>query len=192
MGNWNLQTALGAYYDIMSSSERLPSVELVDETQHINEFSVQPNQSFLKMWRLKNTGIEAWNNNMRLKFVKGQNFGHADLVVLPPIGQNETTDVTIPMTAPAEDGLYESQWRIVTITGAFSGSPFNMTVNVDSSNISSLTQQMSTLGNVEEHMPGEHSQPISTPFRPSVAATPFCSPTGYGIFGGNPYHQRTQ
>ena len=44
---------------------------------------------------------------------------------------------------------------------------------------------MSTLGSAEEQSNAEHSQPISTPFRPPIAATPFCSPTGYGIFGGN-------
>ena len=50
--------------------------------------------------------------------------------------------------------------------------------------MSFLTQQMSTLGSVEQ-ADGEHSQPISTPFAAPVAATPFCSPTGHGIFGGN-------
>ena len=51
-----------------------------------------------------------------------------------------------------------------------------------------------------ENTLGTHSsaRPISTPNRNPTAPTPFCSPTGYGIFGGSPmvcdfmyvYHKR--
>ena len=40
----------------MSSPEQSPSIELEDETNHINGNSIAPNQSFTKRWRLKNTG----------------------------------------------------------------------------------------------------------------------------------------
>lgn len=62
-----------------------------------------------------------------------------------------------------------------------------MEVNVSSSNMLSLTQQMSNLGSQPDigTTRSEHSEPILTPLRTPVAATPYCSPTGYGIFGGN-------
>lgn len=47
---------------------------------------------------------------------------------------------------------------------------------MDKSSIGSLTKQMSSLGTP--------TQPMSTPIRPEIQPTPFCSPTGYGIFGG--------
>ena len=68
--------------------------------------------------------MEAWNNYVKLKFVKGHNFGHGDVVAVPAIEQNQTTDITVAMTAPSIDGLYESQWRMITIAGAFCGSMY--------------------------------------------------------------------
>jgi len=59
-----------------------------------------------------------------------------------------------------------------------------------------LTNQMSSLGQQQQQLqfgnvPGATpTQPMSTPLRPpTVNATPFCSPTGYGLFGSGNMHQ---
>ena len=54
--------------------------------------------------------------------------------------------------------------------------------------MNSLTNQMSSLGQQQSHFGNVSgatpTQPMSTPLRPpTVNATPFCSPTGYGLFG---------
>lgn len=51
--------------------------------------------------------------------------GHAEMVALPSISNNETTDITVPMTAPSLNGVYESLWRVVTLAGAFCGSMYS-------------------------------------------------------------------
>lgn len=205
MGNWNLQTALCGYYDVMAT-DRPPSLEVVEETNHKDVNSLCPGQSFMKTWRVKNTGQEPWPNNMKAKYIRGYGFSHVTVVSVPAIGPGETTDVSIPMKAPQNFGLYQSQWRIVTQSGVYCGSQLAIEVNVDDSNILNLTKQMSTLGapNGEmvhsmngdtphslngASMNGESvhsipSDPICTPSRSSAMATPYCSPTGYGMFGG--------
>jgi len=40
----------------MSSSEMLPIFEVLNESSHIGESTVLPNQSFIKVWRIRNIG----------------------------------------------------------------------------------------------------------------------------------------
>lgn len=187
MGNWNLQTALGAYYDVTSSSDSLPLFQVIEESIHIDENTVQPTQTFVKSWRLRNIGDTAWPNNLKLKFVDGVNFSHGECASLPPLAPNEVTDLSITMIAPATDGLYEGNWRMITLSGVYCGSVLKTIVNVDSSNMNSIMKQMSSLGQQTQYMMGVRgttpTQPMSTPLRPVVNQTPFCSPTGYGMFG---------
>ena len=67
-------------------------------------------------------------------------------------------------------------------------------LNVDSSGMNLLTNQMSSLGQQQQQQQQQlqfgnvsgatPTQPMSTPLRPpTVNPTPFCSPTGYGLFG---------
>ena len=51
------KTALGAYYDVMSSSDNLPLFEILEESTHVGSNSVQPHQTFIKIWRFRNIGI---------------------------------------------------------------------------------------------------------------------------------------
>jgi len=80
--------------------------------------------------------------------------------------------------------------EIVTLKYSHFSAALKVVVKVESSNVNSLTQQMSSLGqsqmNTEDGTGGfvAPTQPMSTPLRPPVPnATPFCSPTGYGMFG---------
>lgn len=67
-------------------------------------------------------GNEPWPANLKLKFVKGQNFSHGETVVLTPAEPQQTIELRINMIAPSQDGLYQGQWRGVTLNGAYFGS----------------------------------------------------------------------
>ncbi len=195
MGNWNISTALGAYYDV-TSHESLDvassfALQVIDESKHT---SLGAGETFTKTWRLKNTSNVAWPDNLRLKHTKGTNFGHGDVVAVPPLPAGDHTDVSVTMTTPTTEGTYAAEWRLITVAGALVGCLLTINVVVVSpSCLLSLTQRMSSLGNVEdgaaammEGMGGRISSgdpDMWTPTRP-VSATPFCSPTGHGIFGG--------
>ena len=73
--------------------------------------------------------------------------------------------------------------------------PLCVVINVEQEGLMSLTQQMSELGRNDVEIQNDFSnsfnlsaraQPIAAPQRGMPTATPFCSPTGYGIFGGSP------
>lgn len=193
MGNWNLPTALGAYYDVTSTTADITAsfaLQVVDETKHA---SVAANESFVKTWKIKNTSDVPWPENLRIKHIKGTNFGHGHVVAVPPLPAGESTDISVTMAAPSSEGAYASEWRMVTIAGALVGCPLTVNITVVSpSCLLSLTQRMSSLGNMDMDvmaaaaggLGGGYGDPdMWTPTRP-VSATPFCSPTGHGIFGG--------
>lgn len=67
-------------------------------------------------------GDEAWPTDLKLKFVKGQNFCHGETIMLTPAEPQQTIELRINMIAPSQDGLYQGQWRGVTLNGAYFGS----------------------------------------------------------------------
>ena len=54
--------------------------------------------------------------------MKGQNFSFFETVVLTPAEPQQTIELRINMIAPSQDGLYQGQWRGVTLNGAYFGS----------------------------------------------------------------------
>lgn len=103
LAEWNLNTALWAYYEYENREAAANSVNLQNPTHnttsmqqlaniytnYANELpemqflcdvtigegeSVHPNTHFIKTWRLKNSGTQKWPANCQLKYVNGYNF----------------------------------------------------------------------------------------------------------------------
>jgi len=82
-----------------------------------------PGQEFTKMWRLKNTGTCAWNENFYLRFVDGDILNAPANVRLtdervPTWGY---VNIEVDMTAPAELGTHKGHWMIVSDDGKIFG-----------------------------------------------------------------------
>lgn len=78
--------------------------------------------SFVKTWRVENTGNDAWPEGCRLLHTGGDRLGaeatSAPLLCLPP---RTCLDVSVQMVAPGHQGLYSSKWRMTTPQGHFFG-----------------------------------------------------------------------
>ncbi|KAF4078990.1 hypothetical protein AMELA_G00187920 [Ameiurus melas] len=57
MTNWNLQAAIGAYYDFESPNINTPSMSFVEDVTIGEGESVPPDTQFTKTWRIQNTGL---------------------------------------------------------------------------------------------------------------------------------------
>uniref|UniRef100_A0A3B4Z1Y9 Next to BRCA1 central domain-containing protein n=1 Tax=Stegastes partitus TaxID=144197 RepID=A0A3B4Z1Y9_9TELE len=57
MTNWNLQAAIGAYYDFESPSVNTPSMSFVEDVTIGEGESVPPDTPFTKTWRIQNTDV---------------------------------------------------------------------------------------------------------------------------------------
>lgn len=170
MTNWNLQAAVGAYYDFNSPQDKLPSMAFIRDVTIGEGESVPPNTAFVKTWRIQNNGIIAWPNGVFLKYTSGDQLGPVNLVSVKSLSAGEFYDLSVNMISPAKTGMYQGQWRMCTPSGQYFGDVIWVILCVDEGGLLGLTQQLSSLG--REMNFHEGSNPSSTSANPFGLSTP--------------------
>uniref|UniRef100_UPI00358EE4CC next to BRCA1 gene 1 protein isoform X2 n=1 Tax=Myxine glutinosa TaxID=7769 RepID=UPI00358EE4CC len=79
---------------------------------------IQPGSQFLKLWRLRNCGAQAWTEDTKLQLLWG-NLPADSSVPVPCLSRGELGAVSVTFTAPCRAGAYASHWRL-----AHAGKPF--------------------------------------------------------------------
>lgn len=89
---------------------------------------VTPGQSFVKTWRVKNTGTCTWVNGYQLSYAYGNTsdaaMGGKPVPITSPIAPGATTDLSAALTAPRTPGTYQGFWQMVNDHGR----PFGQTI----------------------------------------------------------------
>lgn len=80
---------------------------------------VLPGRTFLKSWRITNTGNTAWGEGYRLAFFGHNKMNGPDSVPLPPTAPGQTVEVSVSLTAPTEPGTHRSTWKPRNPAGQF-------------------------------------------------------------------------
>ena len=81
-----------------------------------------PNATFTKTWRLKNSGTCTWSTSYTMVFDSGTQMGSTTSVNLPAsIAPGQTVDVSVNMTAPSAPGHYFSYWKFKNASGVLFG-----------------------------------------------------------------------
>jgi len=151
MANWSVPAAVGYYFDLENTQdsavrELMPSMSFVADVTVGDGESASPSTSFLKTWTIRNSGSDSWPPGCILKLSSGHGMQVSPVgAIVPPLGAGATSNLTIQMTAPAEPGIYESQWRLATATGKFFGDPIWSIVQVEPSGTLAVTQQLNNL-----------------------------------------------
>ena len=106
------------------------SARILDETQaRGSEFSAEfvrdirarpgekflPGSSFVKTWRVRNSGSKAWADGCWCVFSHGDFSGEG--VIIDSAGVNEEIDISVICVAPEKLGCYKSYWRLVDPQG---------------------------------------------------------------------------
>ena len=81
--------------------------------------TVQPGQTFLKTWRVRNTGTTTWDAGYRLAFFNHERMGAPESVPLPPAAPGQEVDVSVTLRAPQTPGVWRSTWKPRTPQGLF-------------------------------------------------------------------------
>ena len=76
-----------------------------------------PGESFIKTWRLRNTGTCPWEPGTVLVFSSGDQMGGPASVTVGPVVPGATTDVSVNQTAPMAPGTYRGNWQLQTPAG---------------------------------------------------------------------------
>jgi hypothetical protein len=116
------------------------AMTLVSETVP-NGSRVSPNEDFIKVWRLKNSGTTTWAN-YRAVYVQNpgggvtnlnlHSFG-ASIVPVPVAAPGDIIDLSLPMRAPTAPGSYMSYWQLQNAVGAPFGPLLDVRIEVQSS-----------------------------------------------------------
>ncbi|GAB4525388.1 MAG: hypothetical protein Fur0018_09800 [Anaerolineales bacterium] len=78
----------------------------------------RPGDTFVKTWRLKNTGTCTWTTDYALAFSEGDKLGTVTEVPLTTsVAPEQTVDLSVNMTAPDALGTYQSDWLLKDAQG---------------------------------------------------------------------------
>jgi len=153
MNNWNLQAAIGAYYDYKTPTIKMPQMAFVRDVTIGEGESVPPDTAFLKTWRIQNTGDESWPSSCTLRFVNGDKMESPDWVAVGALGAKEVTNISVQMKSPQHPGIYQGQWRMFNQSLVPFGDVIWVIITVEAGGLLGVTQQMSqfarTLGGGE-------------------------------------------
>ncbi|TDH13674.1 hypothetical protein EPR50_G00035970 [Perca flavescens] len=164
MTNWNLQAAIGAYYDFESPNVNTPSMSFVEDVTIGEGESVPPDTPFTKTWRIQNTGAESWPPGVCLKYIGGDQFGHVNTVLVKSLDPQEISDVSVQMRSPTAPGMYQGQWRMCTATGLFYGDVIWVILSVEVGGLLGVTQQLSSFETEFNTQPQRNVQGDFNPF----------------------------
>jgi len=79
-------------------------------------------ETFTKTWRLKNRGTCTWTSDYMLVFTGGDQMGGTTAVRLPGnVAPGQTVDVSVTLTAPADQGRYTGYWMLRNTSGVLFG-----------------------------------------------------------------------
>jgi hypothetical protein len=105
-----------------------PTVGCVDRAAFVGDVTipdktfVAPGASFVKTWRLTNSGSCAWNTNYALVFVGGHQMQGPAAIPLPTsVAPGGTVDLSVALTAPAGNGAYRGEWKLRSAGGVVFG-----------------------------------------------------------------------
>jgi hypothetical protein len=119
-----------------------PSVELVAfsasclNSTYVADVTVpdythfEKGESFVKTWRVRNTGSCPWPDGTKLVFVSGKALGAPESVQVETLEAGGTTDISVDMIAADADGNFTGVWRLADGNGNLFGTQLTVVIKV--------------------------------------------------------------
>lgn len=112
----------GAGETAQSSDDCLAQAAFVDDVTIRDGTILQPGESFVKVWRLLNSGNCTWSPEYTLVFFGGSRLGAPESVPLSArVNPQQTVDIALEMSAPNDPGTYQGYWKLQTPSGRYFG-----------------------------------------------------------------------
>jgi hypothetical protein len=86
--------------------------------------------TFVKTWRVKNSGTCDWDAGFQLLYVSGDQMGGPASVSLPAVPAGGQTDISVNLTAPGSYGTHKGTWRIRSDAGTLFGTNLTVVVSI--------------------------------------------------------------
>jgi hypothetical protein len=74
---------------------------------------LDPGEEFIKIWRIQNAGSCVWSTDYTINWFSGDALGINNHVeIINAIYPGEIVEIAVDMLAPADEGVYQSNWKI--------------------------------------------------------------------------------
>jgi len=118
-------TATNTPLSTIASAPDEDRAEFVEDVTVLDGSAFQPGASFVKTWRLKNSGTSTWTQTYTLVFIDGSLMGASAAVPLPKdVPPGETIDISVDLIAPQEEGGHSGDWKLKNSNGQLFGVGF--------------------------------------------------------------------
>jgi hypothetical protein len=96
--------------------------DFVSDVTYPDGSKVGRDESFTKIWRLKNIGSCTWTTNYAIVFVSGDAMNAPAAIALTGnVNPGQTIDVQVKLTAPSKDGSYRADFKLRNASGLLFG-----------------------------------------------------------------------
>jgi uncharacterized protein YkwD len=85
---------------------------LVADVTYPDNSQVDPGKSFIKTWRLKNTGTCTWNGNYTLVFSSGFSMDSPAVIPFQTTPPGATIDLSVTLLAPTAPGVFTGSYQM--------------------------------------------------------------------------------
>jgi hypothetical protein len=89
-------------------------------------------ESFVKTWKLQNTGSCAWDKDFLLTYYSGDDMDGEATKIGKYVASGDESEVSVTLTAPEEDGTYTGYWVLADSSGTIFGATFFVQIEVSS------------------------------------------------------------
>lgn len=94
----------------------------VDDVTIPDNTKLQPDEDFVKIWRLENAGDCSWTPAYLLAFIGGQMLSAPSTVPLSThVAPGQRVDLAVDMQAPDAPGTYQGYWKLRSPEGEYFG-----------------------------------------------------------------------
>jgi len=101
---------------------RCNAIEFLGDVTYPDGSLVTRNNTFVKVWRIKNIGTCSWTSSYAIAFFGGDLMnGPSAAALTRNVNPGETIDLQVTLTAPTRDGSYRGYWKLRNASGALFG-----------------------------------------------------------------------
>lgn len=101
---------------------RCDSAQFLSDVTYPDGSFVSRNNTFVKIWRIKNTGTCSWTTSYALVFTGGDAMsGPAAVALAGNVNPGEYIEIPVTLTAPNKDGNYRGYWKLRNASGVLFG-----------------------------------------------------------------------
>lgn len=132
VGTWQPRDPDGNFFNFPMRVEIavLPSGQIDNAAFQTDVAVLQPGQTFVKTWRIRNVGQTRWGEGYSFVLLGGDALGAPPVVPVPQTRPGSVADIGVMFTAPEEPGVYQSQWELRNPDGAGFGPVYSAEIEV--------------------------------------------------------------